>query len=97
MSTQFHVDTAQIQAGSAEISRLSGQIESDVARMMARLQSLESAWTGAASTNFQATMTRWNATQRQVRESLVEINTMLGRAGEGYSQVEAANAAMFRS
>ena len=97
MSTQFQVDTQQLHGASSDVARIAAQIETDVAAMMSRLTALESTWHGSASSGFQQTMARWSATQRQVRESLVEITTMLGRAGQEYAAVEAANTALFRS
>ncbi|MCB1253759.1 MAG: WXG100 family type VII secretion target [Austwickia sp.] len=95
MSTQFQVDTQQIAAASGDIRRMSGQIESDVASMMARLSALQNAWRGSAAAGFQQVVTQWSATQRQVRESLDAIETTLARAGTQYADVEAANAALF--
>lgn len=95
MSTQFQVDTAQIAAAAGDIRRISGQIESDVAAMMARLSALQGAWRGSAAAGFQDVVTQWSATQRQVRESLDAIEAALSRAGTQYADVEAANAALF--
>lgn len=95
MSTQFQVDTQQITAAAGDIRRMSAQIESDVAGMMARLNALQSAWRGSAAAGFQQVVTQWSATQRQVRESLDAIETGLSRAGTQYADVEAANAALF--
>lgn len=96
MSTQFQVDTQQIQSASSDVARIASQIETDVAAMMSRLTALEASWHGSASAGFQQTMVHWSATQRQVRETLVEITTMLGRAGQEYAAVEAANTSLFR-
>ena len=54
MATQFQVDTDRIQAASADISRISGEIDGQVTAMMARLNGLQGAWTGSASARFQA-------------------------------------------
>lgn len=95
MSTQFQVDTQQITSAAGDIRRMSTQIESDVAGMMARLSALQSAWRGSAAAGFQQVVTQWSATQRQVRESLDSIETALSRAGTQYADVEASNAALF--
>ncbi len=96
MSTQFQVDTAQLVAASGDIRRISAQIESDVATMMARLAGLQDAWRGTAAAGFQRVISSWSATQRQVRASLDEIEGALSRAGSQYAEVEAANATLFR-
>lgn len=96
MSTQFQVDTQQISGAAGDIRRMSAQIESDVAGMMSRLTALQGAWRGSAASGFQEVVTGWNATQRQVRESLDQIEAALSRAGLQYADVETSNAALFR-
>jgi WXG100 family type VII secretion target len=96
MSTQFQVDTQQIQAASVEIGRISADIDASVAAMMGRLTALQDAWRGAASAGFQQVVVSWSQTQRQVRESLDQIQVTLARAGSQYAEVEAANTALFR-
>lgn len=96
MSTQFQVDTQQIAGAAGDIRRMSAQIESDVAAMMSRLSALQGAWHGSAAAGFQDVVTSWSATQRQVRESLDQIEVALSRAGTQYAEVEAANSMLFR-
>lgn len=96
MSTQFQVDTTAIATASADVQRISGTIEGEVAAMMARLTALEAAWRGSASAGFHACMTQWNLTAVQVRAALDQIQHALATAGHEYASVEAANTAMFR-
>ncbi|HYO85217.1 MAG TPA: WXG100 family type VII secretion target [Dermatophilaceae bacterium] len=95
MGTQFQVDTQQIQAAAAEITRISAQIDADVAAMMMRLTSLQDAWRGAAAMGFQGVVTSWSGTQRHVKESLDQIRLALSRAGDRYAEVEAVNTTLF--
>jgi WXG100 family type VII secretion target len=95
MSAQFQVDTERISAASGDIARISGEIEGQVTAMMARLQGLQDAWTGTASSRFQALVGEWQATQRQVRASLDSIGTVLGQAGAQYAETEAQTLRMF--
>ena len=44
MTAQFQVDTDRIQAASADITRIAGDIEGQVQAMMGRLTALEDAW-----------------------------------------------------
>lgn len=96
MSTQFQVDTDRIAGASADVARISADIESTVAAMMARLTALQDAWQGSASAGFQGVMTQWQGTQARVRESLDAINQMLAQAGTRYADTEQANTALFR-
>ena len=53
MAAQFQVDTDRIAAAAGDVARISADIEGQVAVMMARLTSLQDAWTGSASAQFQ--------------------------------------------
>ena len=95
MAAHFQVDTERIQAASGDIARISGEIEGQVARMMARLSALQDAWTGGAATQFHGVVTQWQGTQRQVQASLDSIGRVLGAAGAQYAETEAQNMRMF--
>ena len=95
MSAQFQVDTERIQAASADITRISGEIEGQVGAMMARLVALQDAWTGTASARFQGVVGEWQGTQRQVRGALDSIGTVLAAAGAQYAETEATAVRMF--
>ena len=96
MSSQFQVDTTRIGAASGDVQRISAEIESSVATMMARLTDLQDAWRGEASTRFQGVAQEWRATQTRVRDSLEHISRLLGQAGQQYAAAEQQNAALFR-
>jgi WXG100 family type VII secretion target len=95
MAAQFHVDTGRLQAAAGDISRISAEIDSQVGAMMGRLQGLQDAWTGTASSRFQALVAEWQATQRQVRSSLDSIGSVLAAAGVQYAETEAQALRMF--
>ncbi|WP_404384964.1 WXG100 family type VII secretion target [Knoellia locipacati] len=95
MSTQFQVDTERIQAASGDIARISGEIEGQVAQMLARLTALQDAWKGGAATQFHGVVTQWQGTQRQVQSSLDSIGQVLAAAGAQYAETEAQNMRMF--
>lgn len=95
MSSQFQVDTDRIQGAAGDIGRISAEIEGQVQAMMAKLGSLQDAWRGTAASRFQQVTQDWQATQRQVRESLDRISALLGQAGQQYAEAEQQNAARF--
>ena len=95
MATQFQVDTERIQAASADIQRISAEIDGQVNAMMARLVGLQDAWTGTASARFQGVVGEWQGTQRQVRASLDSIGSVLAAAGAQYAETEASAVRMF--
>ena len=95
MATQFQVDTDRISAASGDIARISGEIEAQVAQMLARLTALLDAWKGGAPTQFHGVVTQWQGTQRQVQTSLDSIGQVLAAAGAQYAETEAQNMRMF--
>lgn len=95
MATQFQVDTERIQAASADIARISSEIEGQVNTMMARLVALQDAWTGQASARFQGVVAEWQGTQRQVRGGLDAIASVLAAAGAQYAETEANAVRLF--
>ena len=92
---QFIVDSEVIASKSAQAKADVASITAEVNGMTASLQDLQSSWTGSASTNFQGVLDKWRATQRQVEESIAQINEALSRAGVNYSDTEQSNASMF--
>ena len=84
----FTVDTERIQAASGDIGRIAGDIEQSVAAMMVRLNGLQSSWSGAASSEFQAAVADWQSVQTRVRENLATIGTLTSRAGTSYQSTE---------
>lgn len=95
MAAQFQVDTDCIVAASADIARISADIDGQVGVMLARLTGLQDAWTGSASAQFQGVVAQWRGTQQQVRESLDAIGRVLGAAGAQYAETEAQAVRMF--
>jgi WXG100 family type VII secretion target len=91
----FTVDTERIQVASGDIARISAEIESSVAAMLARLQSLGSSWTGLAASEFQSVLAEWGALQARVREDLTTIGEMTSRAGTSYQATEDAIRGLF--
>lgn len=92
---QFVVDSDVIAAKSAAARAQVESIVAEVNGMTASLQDLQGSWSGSASVNFQGVLSNWRATQRQVEESIAQINEALSKAGLNYSETESANAAMF--
>ncbi|NHA67934.1 WXG100 family type VII secretion target [Phycicoccus flavus] len=95
MAAQFQVDTDRIAAASADVARISAEIEGQVGVMLARLTGLQDAWTGTAAAQFQGVVIEWRGTQQQVRESLDRIGQVLGAAGSQYAETEAQAVRMF--
>ncbi|WP_237188844.1 WXG100 family type VII secretion target [Rothia nasimurium] len=92
---QFVVDSDLIASKSAQARAQVETIVAEVNALTVSLQDLQGSWTGSASANFQGVLMNWRNTQRQVEESIAQINEALSRAGINYSETEMANASMF--
>lgn len=95
MASTFQVDTERIHAASGDISRISGEIETQVGAMLQKLNGLQDAWKGSASDRFQVVVNDWKGTQTKVRQSLDDISKALAQAGSQYAEAEQANTSMF--
>lgn len=86
--SNFSVSTESIATSSADVARISEDVESTVGAMMSRLIALQNEWTGAASGSFQDLIADWRSTQNQVKETLDDIGRVLGDAGDTYATTE---------
>lgn len=91
----FQVNSEAIATASAGVQASIGSISSEVAGMNARLTDLLQSWSGQAAAAFEGTMAQWRAAQQSLEQALDSINQALARAGQTYTDVEQANAAMF--
>jgi len=94
MST-FQVNSEAIASASAGVQASIGSINHEVARMNARLAELLQSWSGQAAAAFGGTMEQWRSAQASLEQALDSIAQALARAGQTYSEVEAANVALF--
>lgn len=92
---QFNVNSEDLTLKSAAVKGSVDRIRMEVDAMKRNLLDLESTWTGAAATNFQALLQEWHATQIKVEASLESINSALAMAATQYAQAEDANTRMF--
>jgi WXG100 family type VII secretion target len=92
---QFNVNSDELALKSTAVKGSVDRIRLEVDGMKRNLMELQSTWTGAAATNFQALLQEWHATQAKVEASLESINAALSMAATQYAQAEEANARMF--
>lgn len=91
----FTVDTDRIEAAAGDMARIAGDIETSVAAMAGRMQSLAGVWSGTAASEWQALLAEWRTLQTRVREDLVQIGQLTARAGASYQQTEDAVRSLF--
>lgn len=95
--TRFEVDSARVDAASAQVRATSQTLTAEVDAMMRHLEDLQGVWRGQAASGFAQVVAQWRATQNQVRDTLDSIQAALGQAGRQYAETEASTARMFRA
>lgn len=93
--TRYHVDADAVLSATAAVRGSISRIQSEVSGLHGQLTNLQGSWGGQAATAFQSVITDWRATQLRVEESLAQITTALGQAGQQYADAESANARLF--
>ncbi|MDR1427293.1 MAG: WXG100 family type VII secretion target [Bifidobacteriaceae bacterium] len=91
----YQVNAEMIATASSGVHKSMATISAEVATLMAQLNNLQSSWTGTAATAFAGVATQWQATQKQVEESLSAINVALTTAGQTYSEAESRATSLF--
>ena len=92
----FSVDSDAVLSATSAMQATASRLEAESSSLLAQLTNLQGSWTGAAAVAFQGIVERWRATQRQVEESLGDINGALTVAGRQYADVEQASTSLFR-
>jgi early secretory antigenic target protein ESAT-6 len=93
--TRYQVDSEAVLNSGAAIHASIGRIQAEVSGMYSQLNSLESSWSGQASSAFQGIVGDWRITQQRVEESLAAIQQALATAGRQYAEVEQQNSRLF--
>jgi 6 kDa early secretory antigenic target len=94
--TAYSVDADQLFAATTAVHGTADRLQAETTAMLSQLTHLQSSWTGGAAVAFQGVVDRWRAAQRQVEDSLLEINTALAAAGRQYADAEQLTAGLFR-
>ena len=94
--TAYSVDSDQLFSATTAVRSTADRLQSETTAMLSQLTQLQSSWTGSAAVAFQGVVDRWRAAQRQVEDSLIEINAALATAGRQYADAELATTSLFR-
>ncbi|GAA5207446.1 WXG100 family type VII secretion target [Microbacterium kyungheense] len=92
----FTVDSDSILTSTTTVRATIDRLQAESNAMLAQLTQLQASWTGSASAAFAGVVDQWRGTQRQVEESLANINAALAAAGRQYADTELAAASLFR-
>lgn len=92
----FSVDSDHVLSATTLVQGTVGRLESESSALLSQLTALQSSWTGTAAVAFQGIVERWRTMQRQVEETLTDINGALTIAARQYADVEQASTSLFR-
>lgn len=91
----YSVDSDQLQSAVALAQGRIESVRSASTQLTGGLSSVQTAWSGQASTAFIDAVERWRVTQAQVEESAAELNRALSTAAEQYGSTESNVLRMF--
>lgn len=85
---RFTVDSDQLNATMAAAYTEIQAVETHTSQLTTQLTTMESAWQGQASVQFQHCVEKWRGTQAQVEAAISELNNALGAAASHYGTTE---------
>jgi WXG100 family type VII secretion target len=91
--TYFAANYAHMESAAQQIKAISGQIDSQLDSLRARLQQMT--WTGEDRAAYQAHQAQWDAAVKDLNALLQEIGAGVGIARENYMTTEQGNAAVW--
>lgn len=71
-------------------------IHDELTRMLQRVKTLTSSWTGQAATSFDAYYEQMNTSWAQLREAMDGVASMLDSSAQSYDETEAGIAGQFQ-
>lgn len=96
MTIGLRVDSDQLRQLGDGCQQRAAEVEAGLQQLAAALSPLLGGdWAGVAKEQFHQLYDQWQASARQVRESLDGLGLLMKGAAENYAQAEAANARMF--
>jgi WXG100 family type VII secretion target len=87
VGTQFRTEVPTMQAASGHVAEVNGQISTELADLLQRLEPLMGAWQSSASASFDQLKTRWHDAAR-LNDTLGDIGERLGTAGTNYGTTD---------
>jgi WXG100 family type VII secretion target len=91
----YHVDAAEVSTAAGRAAASAETIRSEVAGLIAHLESLQGTWQGAAAQAFSGMLAQWRAAQVQVELALDGMSTGLSHAASQYDAAEQSAARLF--
>ncbi|SDE88892.1 WXG100 family type VII secretion target [Pseudonocardia oroxyli] len=89
---EIRVTFAELAAAQTAVAGTAASIAARLDDLRRELAPLVATWEGRAATDYAARQRQWDTAAADLAAVLARIGTALGRANDGYRQVEQANA-----
>ena len=97
MSDRITVTSTELHETSSDMKATAQSIQEELNRMLTRVQTLTSSWTGQAAGAFDAYYQQMSAGWSQLRDGMEGVATMLDTAARSYEETETGIAGQFRA
>lgn len=94
MTHRISVTEGALQQGAQAVNAAHGEISGSLTRVMAELQALSAAWTGAAASSHATTLTTWDAHARRLNQTLAGLENALRATERDQAAVEEQHTAV---
>lgn len=96
MADRITVTSTELRETGGDMRTTAGTIADELNRMMSRVQSLTSSWTGQAASSFDSYYQQMNQGWLQLREGMEGVAGMLDSAAQSYEETESGIAGQFQ-
>ena len=96
MAERITVTSAELRETGTDMRATAGTIADELNRMLSRVRTLTSSWTGQAASSFDAYYEQMNQGWAQLREGMEGVAGMLDSAATSYDETESGIAGQFR-
>ena len=96
MSQRLTVTSEELRATASDMQAGASTIAGELQRLMSRVRTLTSSWTGTAASSFDGYYEQFNASWSQCEQALNGIAELLTTSAASYDDTEAGVAGQFR-
>lgn len=89
--SEIKVGFGALEAARADLMTTAGRMQAQLDDLRRFVAPLVAGWQGAAATGYEQRQQEWDRSAAELQRILGEVGLALGRANEGYQQVERLN------
>lgn len=97
MTYRITVTSTELRETAGDMRAAAASIQDELQRMLSRVQTLTSSWTGQAASSFEGYYQQMNAGWSQLKEGMEGVSAMLDGSAQAYEETEAGIAGQFQS